>query len=161
VRSCLRPLRGLDLASPAALGPPKVRQVASWMLRHPDNRSPQEQVRLKQVLGSCSHLAATAEHVTGFAEIITRRQGKQLDRWIEQVESDDLPHLHSFAAGLKRGYSAVINGLTLPHSSGAVEGNVNFKDDQTPDVWTSEVRPALKADPAPNLKTTYAGNHGD
>jgi transposase len=41
------------------------------------------------------------------------------------VESDELPHLHSFAAGLRGDYAAVINGLTLPHSCGAVEGNVN------------------------------------
>jgi hypothetical protein len=33
--------------------------------------------------------------------------------------------LRSFAAGLKRDHAAVVNGLTLPYSSGAVEGNVN------------------------------------
>jgi transposase len=36
----------------------------------------------------------------------------------------DLPELRSFAAGIRRDLSAVINGLTLEHSSGAVEGNV-------------------------------------
>jgi transposase len=36
-----------------------------------------------------------------------------------------LPDLHSFTRGLKRDYDAVLNGLTLPWSSGAVEGNVN------------------------------------
>jgi transposase len=44
---------------------------------------------------------------------------------IQAVEADDQPDLHSFAAGLKRDYDAVRNGLTLPYSSGAVEGNVN------------------------------------
>jgi hypothetical protein len=28
-------------------------------------------------------------------------------------------------AGIRRDYAAVINGLTLPHNSGAVEGHVN------------------------------------
>ena len=32
-----------------------------------------------------------------------------------------------FAAGLKRDYDAVRNGLTLSYSSGAVEGNVKIK----------------------------------
>lgn len=41
------------------------------------------------------------------------------------VEADDLPHLHRFVRGLRADYDAVRNGLTLPHSSGAVEGNVN------------------------------------
>lgn len=81
---------------------PGVRQVTSWMLRHPDNRTPEEQVKLKQVLTNCTHFAATAKHVTGFAEIMTCRRGRRLDKWIEQVESDDLPHLHSFTAGIKR-----------------------------------------------------------
>jgi transposase len=45
--------------------------------------------------------------------------------WTDAVEAEDLPHLHRFVRGLRRDYHAVLNGLTLPHSSGAVEGNVN------------------------------------
>jgi transposase len=41
------------------------------------------------------------------------------------VDASDLPDLHSFTTGIKRDYDAVLAGLTLPHSSGAVEGNVN------------------------------------
>ena len=41
------------------------------------------------------------------------------------MEGDQLPGLHSFAAGLKRDLDAVVNGLSLPYSSGAVEGAVN------------------------------------
>lgn len=47
-----------------------------------------------------------------------------LDAWIAAVRADDLPHLHSFANGLERDHAAVLNGLTLPFSSGAVEGKV-------------------------------------
>jgi transposase len=57
--------------------------------------------------------------------MITNLKGDRLDSWISQVRADDLPHLHSFASGLKRDHAAVTNGLTLPHSSGAVEGTVN------------------------------------
>jgi transposase len=41
------------------------------------------------------------------------------------VLADDLPELHSFVTGLRRDHDAVTNGLTLPYSSGAVEGHVN------------------------------------
>jgi transposase len=41
------------------------------------------------------------------------------------VQADDLPHLHSFVAGLRRDYDAARAGLTSPHSSGKVEGHVN------------------------------------
>jgi transposase len=44
---------------------------------------------------------------------------------MEQVDTDDLPHLRSFTIGICRDHAAVLNGLTLEHSSGAVEGNVN------------------------------------
>ena len=37
----------------------------------------------------------------------------------------DLPHLQRFVTGLRRDHTAVLNGLTLTYSSGAVEGNVN------------------------------------
>ncbi|MGH3593464.1 MAG: transposase [Pseudonocardiaceae bacterium] len=41
------------------------------------------------------------------------------------IDAEDLPHLHRFVTGLKRDYQAVRNGLTLSHSSGRVEGNIN------------------------------------
>jgi transposase len=56
--------------------------------------------------------------------MMTERQGHRLDAWIDAVRADDLPHLHSFANGLERDHAAVLNGLTLPNSSGAVEGKV-------------------------------------
>ncbi|MFK9339938.1 transposase, partial [Escherichia coli] len=38
--------------------------------------------------------------------------------------SSTVAQLAGFAAGLVKDYDAVRNGLTLPYSSGAVEGNV-------------------------------------
>ena len=73
----------------------------------------------------CPHLDALAGHVTEFAKILTARHGDRLDAWIAAAEADDQPDLHSFTTGLKQDHAAVLNGLTLPHSSGAVEGNVN------------------------------------
>ncbi len=51
--------------------------------------------------------------------------GDRLHEWIARVEADQLPDLHSFTAGLTRDLAAVVNGLTMPYSSGAVEGAVN------------------------------------
>jgi transposase len=70
-------------------------------------------------------LDAVADHVAAFAGIMARLHGERLHEWIAGVEADQLPDLHSFTAGLKRDLDAVVNGLSLPYSSGAVEGNLN------------------------------------
>jgi transposase len=125
VRDYLAPFRVLGAAPPAAPAPPKVRTITSWLLRRPDTLDEQEQLGLQQVLAACPHLAATAAHVAGFAQMLTGRRGERLDAWMATVDAEDLPYLRSLVTGLKQDYTAVVNGLTLPHSSGAVEGNVN------------------------------------
>jgi hypothetical protein len=121
----LRPFRALGAAPPAVPPPPTVRAVTSAMLRHPDRIDAEDQLMVTQVRARCPHLDALAEHVTGFAEMMVGRHGERLDTWIAAVEADDQPDLHRFVNGLRRDEAAVRNGLTLPHSSGAVEGSVN------------------------------------
>ncbi len=125
VRDYLRPFRRIGAAPPSTPKVPKVRRITSWMLRPPDNHTDDEQIGLKQILASCPHLEATAGHVKSFAEMLTERLGEQLNSWMSAVSADDLPHLHRFARGLDTDHAAVRNGLTLPYSSGAVEGHVN------------------------------------
>ena len=95
------------------------------MLRHPDSLDAGEQAKLTEALARCPHLDAAAAHVAAFAEMMTGRRGERPGAWIAAVDDDDLPDLHSFTTGLKHDHDAVLAGLTLEHSSGAVEGNVN------------------------------------
>jgi transposase len=59
--------------------------------------------------------------------MLTTRTGhhERLTTWMSTVEAEDLPHLHRFVRGPRTDLAAVINGLTLRHGSGAVEGAVN------------------------------------
>jgi len=125
VRRYLRPFRHGHPTPPPGPTPPAVREVTGWILRHPDTLDPEEQTRLKETLARCPHLDAASGHVAAFAEIMSGLRGDRLDGWIAAVEADDLPGLHSFTIGLRRDYQAVSNGLSLPYSSGAVEGTVN------------------------------------
>ncbi len=125
VAAYLAPFRTLASAPPVAAIVPKVRHVVSWMLRHPDDLDDEQQLYLKQARASCPELDATAAHVSAFAAMLTGRHGEQLESWMAAVEADNLPHLQRFVTGLRRDHAAVLNGLTLAHSSGAVEGNVN------------------------------------
>jgi hypothetical protein len=124
VYACLRPFTG-QAAPPAAPPPPTVRHITSWILRDPASLDEDEQASLTSVRAHCPHLDALAAHVTEFAKILTGLHGGQLDAWIAQASAGDQPDLRSFITGLKRDYQAVLNGLTLPCSSGRVEGNVN------------------------------------
>ena len=125
VRRYLRPFRHGRPTPPPGPTPPTVREVTDWILRRPDTLDDHEQTRFKQVLARCPHLDAASGHVAAFAEMLTGLHGDRLDGWIAAVAADDLPCLHSFIAGLRRDHQAVVNGLSLPYSSGAVEGNVN------------------------------------
>jgi transposase len=125
IRDYVLPFRQAGAAPPAAPGPPKARDLASWILTDPDNLDDDEKSKLAQARERCPHLNSLAGHVTGFAKILTGLHGDRLDDWITAVEADDQPDLHSFARGLKHDHDAVLNGLTLTWSSGVVEGNVN------------------------------------
>lgn len=125
VRRYLRPFRHGRPVPPPGPVAPTVREVTSWILRQPDTLDAEEQVRFKEVLARCPYLAAATAHVVAFAEMLVGLHGDRLDTWIGKVDADDLPDLHSFTTGLRRDHQAVTNGLTLPYSSGPVEGNVN------------------------------------
>ncbi|MEU9247898.1 ISL3 family transposase [Streptomyces sp. NPDC048385] len=104
---------------------PSVRDVTSWLTRHPDRLTDDQAQQLKAILARCPALDRTAHHVRAFAELMNDRQGKHLDQWITQVQDDDLPALHTFVTGLGQDLDAVIAGLSLRYSSGAVEGQNN------------------------------------
>jgi transposase len=125
IRDYVLPFRQAGAAPPAVPGPPKARDLASWILTDPDNLNDQEKAKLAQARERCPHLDALAGHVTEFAKILTGLHADRLDGWIAAVEADDQPDLHSFARGIKHDYDAVLNGLTMTWNSGVVEGNVN------------------------------------
>ncbi|MET8427716.1 ISL3 family transposase [Nocardia sp. NPDC004860] len=125
VRRYVQPLREhLPLPAPIP-APPTVRQVARWMTCRPDRLTDGDRVQLKQVLECSEVLRVTHRQVREFADIMTTRTGNQrIQSWITRVTRTGAPALRTFARGLRSDIDAVTNGLTLPHSSGAVEGSV-------------------------------------
>lgn len=110
---------------PVVARPPSPRTVAGWILRRPEpfpspnnccsNRAhPLPQDRRAHPTRPC--LRRHADRAPGRASSGLARR---------RVRQDDLPSLHTLAAGIDPDRDAVIAGLTLPWSSGAVEGHVN------------------------------------
>jgi transposase len=125
IRRYVRPFRPLAAAPPPAPAIPKTRQITRWLLSRPGTLHASEQAQLAGIRARCPHLNTLAAHVTSFAEMMTGLHGQHLHQWLADVEADDQPQLHSFANGIRRDLQAVTAGLTLPYSSGPVEGNVN------------------------------------
>lgn len=125
VRQYVRPWRTGQPVAPPPQRPPTVRQATGWFLRNPANLEPDEQRQLDALCATCPQLAALRTHVRCFAEMMVHRRGRQLEAWMTAVLGDGLPELHSFVTGLRRDQDAVTAGLTLPYSSGPVEGHVN------------------------------------
>lgn len=111
--------------NPITARPPSPRVIAGWVLRRPETLPEIDHLRLKAVLVHCPELDALTTHVRAFAQMLTERQGERLPQWLDAVRQDDLPSLHTLAAGIERDRDAVMAGLTLPWNSGVVEGHVN------------------------------------
>ncbi|GAA3504080.1 hypothetical protein GCM10019016_111930 [Streptomyces prasinosporus] len=112
------------LPQPVTARPPSPRTVAGWILRLPETLTELEQLQLKTVRTHCPELDALTRHVRSFAVMLTDGQGECLPDWLA-LRQDDLPSLHTLAAGIDRDRDPVIAGLTLPWNSGVVEGHVN------------------------------------
>jgi hypothetical protein len=126
VRRYLAPFRKTGAVPGPPPAVPKTRQVTRLLLTRPDHLQPGEQAQLAGIRAQCPHIDALAGHVTAFAEMMTGLTGGTgLDKWLAAVEADDQPELRSFATGIRKDKEAVTNGLSLPYSSGRVEGTVN------------------------------------
>ncbi|MEU8273571.1 ISL3 family transposase, partial [Microbispora bryophytorum] len=125
VRQLVRPWRSQTTIALPPPSPPTVRQATGWFLRHPETLESDEHQHLQALTAACPALAALREHVRTFAQMMMRLTGEGLEQWMKRVQADDLPELHSFVTGLRRDFDAAKAGLTLPHSSGKVEGHVN------------------------------------
>jgi len=127
VRRYVAPFRQATAAADPAPALPRTRQITRWLLTDPGHLRPEEQAQLSAIRVSCPHIDALAGHVASFAEMMTHRTGERdLAAWLTAVEADDgQSDLRSFATGIRQDQQAVTNGLSLPYSSGKVEGTVN------------------------------------
>jgi transposase len=127
VRRYVAQFREPGAAPSAPPAVPKARQITRLLLTRPDHLEPGEREQLAGIRAGCPHIDALAGHIAAFAEMIDGLTGAaHLDPWLAAVEvADGQPELRSFANGIRSDKEAVLNGLTLPHSSGRVEGIVN------------------------------------
>ena len=90
--------------------------------RRPDSLTEDDKPRLTAILDRCPELQTASDQVRAFAGMLTELTGQDLPQWTADASDAGLPGISSFAKGLKQDLDAVTNGLTMPWSSGPVEG---------------------------------------
>ena len=126
VRRFVRPFR--DLPGPVPEPPPAIpsaRKITTWLMTSPGNLTSQDAAALAAVTTACPHLRQLQASIRAFCDMITGLTGrKDLGAWLAAAEASSLDQLASFARGIRKDHDAVLNGLSLPYSSGKVEGTV-------------------------------------
>lgn len=94
------------------------------LLTRPDNLKTEHHDLLARLTAAYPEMTQLVAHTADFTQLLTPREvnADGLSRWIVQVRTTDLPHLHSFARRLDRDRDAVIAALTLPYGNGPTEG---------------------------------------
>jgi len=120
-----RPRRSLpDVAEPVSQ--PLTPRRATWLvLRRETQRTADEVQQLVQLRTQSTAVAEAIDLAQDFTQLVRQRQPAQLDPWLQRATNSTLDALRRFAAGLSEDYQAVKAGVTLPWSTGPVEGHMN------------------------------------
>jgi transposase len=98
----------------------------TWLvLRRPEQRTPEEEHLLAQLITQDAEIADAITLAQDFAQLVRQRQSQHLDPWLARAAESPLVPLQRFAKGLRDDYDAVKSGVTLPWSNGPVEGHIN------------------------------------
>lgn len=101
-------------------------QQATWLFFRRKTDLKEEELKNLQLLRQSSPRAETAyQLVEKFLQMVRERTGEQLDAWLEEVKASQLEAFKPFVTGIQQDKNAVLAGLTLPWSTGPVEGHVN------------------------------------
>jgi len=101
-------------------------QQATWLFfRKPEDLKKEELERLQQVRQANPHLETTYQLVETFLHMVRERTGEQLDAWLAKVAASHLAVFEPFVTGVQKDKDAVFAGLTLPWSTGLLEGHIN------------------------------------
>jgi transposase len=99
---------------------------ATWLtLRRPQDVTEDEQHLLARLCQAHTAFAQAIALAQGFAQLLRARQPERLDAWVQQAATSSLVVFRRLAHSFQRDSAAVKAGVTLPWSSGPVEGHIN------------------------------------
>jgi hypothetical protein len=108
------------------------------MLTRPGQLRPEAQAQLDRMTQMDEVLAQARDLTQEFLGLIRHHNGEGLDSWLKAVRVSTIREFHIFARSVERDKTAILAGLTLPYSTGPVEGHINrLKLDLSASVWPS------------------------
>jgi hypothetical protein len=99
---------------------------ATWLvLRRPEHLTAEDQAGLDRLRQAHPAFAQAIALARGFAQLLRARQPERLETWLQQAATSSLAVFQRLAQNFQRDSAAVKAGVTLPWSSGPVEGHIN------------------------------------
>ena len=119
--------RSADQTSPArspakSAPPPTARKAARLLMSEPDKLDEEERRFTATLIELSPPIAQAVELAKAFSTMIKQGLADQLDAWISSAEEGGF---NGFARSLRQDREAVHAALTLPWSTGPVEGHIN------------------------------------
>ena len=120
-----RPGRTLPVVAESPYQPLTPRRATRLVLGRKETRNEAEAYQLAQLHAQQAEVAEAIDLAQDFAQLVRQRQPEHLDPWLKRATTSTLEAVRRFATGLYEDYDAVKAGMTLPWSTGPVEGHIN------------------------------------
>jgi transposase len=119
------PTRAVELVAPSPVEQFSARDAVWLFIREQRKLTTQEQEELLHIRTANATIETTYGLVQQFLTMVRKRQGEQLDTWIEAVQDSQIPELSRFVNGILQDKDAVVAGLSEVYSNGQTEGQVH------------------------------------
>jgi transposase len=103
---------------------PSVPQLAWLLVRDPGGLDDENLALLGRLQAACPPAATAYPLFQEITRIIKEQAGDRLDAWLNAAAASGLPDLIAFADGLRRERTELLAALSLPWSTGPVEGHI-------------------------------------
>src|SRR5215470_7459371 len=98
---------------------------ATWLvLRREAKRTEGEAQQLAQLREQQAEVTEAIDLAQEFTQLVRQRQPESLAPWLQRASTSTVEAIQRFATGLYEDYAAVKAGVTLPWSTGPVEGHI-------------------------------------
>ena len=100
-------------------------QVIGWIIARQETLTLEAAARLEGLCQLDPVIAQARDLAQRWLGFIRTHTSEGLDIWLEDMRASSIPAFVSFARSVERDKAAIMAGLTLPYSTGPVEGHIS------------------------------------